>query len=212
MIRTDCAVAAISWLEHRKWSINDQTDLIMVDPDSIGCVINATQKGSTQTFVVIQHSHWFDPLDFVDNDFICPALADQPFDYINFSTLVFNSCRAYAVFIKPEALDRSEAHFGRVKFKREDLTMISCPWRIWAFDCLPEWLQRGWPNPVLGKRGETGKPETWQFHPEWCEQVMIESEPFNPLPLKYKPGDWRDAKWYKSWIADPDELTLPWSK
>ena len=223
MRQSELIDAACLWLQHQRWKIVDAVEQDRDDDDGFRIVeIEASKNKDRKKFLVIQHRFWFDDTDFQyhgdsdANHFNVPRhnFIDEPRHI-----LCFNNCRAYAIYID-ETVEHSASltEAGRLFVHREDLKILSVPWRLWALDAIPEWLQRGWPNPMEFRCGEVGKPDTWRFHPSWCEEVIKLAETYQRLPTCVDDVDqkdlhgWRLRKWYRAWLETHDDLILPWSE
>jgi len=98
---------------------------------------------------------------------------------------------------------------------REDLTCLTVPWRLWGLDEIPEWLQRGWPNPMPDRQGKVGEPSTWQFNTAWDVHAMKSAEAHQRLPTSLehcKDKHLIKKKWYKAFLETGDDLILPWAE
>jgi len=220
MIRSEFYDAACMWLEHQRWEVAEAFEIGGTDDEFDAVEITATKENQSKVFMVLQHRFWFDPLDFVfsgdseANHFRVPKYG--PLDDTKRAILCFNRCRAYAVFV-PEFAERRCGFLETTRdwVHREDLNCLAVPWRIWALDEIPEWLQRGWPNPRLEAQGTVGKKDDWQFHPSWCVEVMKHAEAYQRLPTRLEDStdfQLKSKKWYRAFLETGDDLILPWAE
>ena len=224
MTRADLNEAARLWFEHRGNKVLSTTkvDGTLGGVQAFAFIVKNKKKQIIK-FLVLQHWCWFDPWDF-DKDreatpFILPrndasvpdANRDDPY-----AVLCFNNSRTYAIYAGSDIWnDATILESGRRMIHSEDLKCLPVPYRLWALDNLPEWLQRGWPNQFEGKTGETRKPDTWQFHPSWTEDVLKVAEPFKALPLVVDDiplEGWRRREWYEHWLDHHEDDSLPWAE
>jgi hypothetical protein len=230
MKRTDIQAAAKLWFSHRGWSVPSIEKVGGTDTGvhAIDVVISKMtgELADRRRVLVIQHRAWFDPLDFVDDHFRIPKNDLTTNHYLvrapsteteNRIVLVWNSSRTYCVFLDAlmwNFFHVSDSESG-VFCHKDDLNCAAVPWRLWALDAIPEWLHRGWPNPVPGKSGRVGDPDSWQWHPHWCEDVLHAAEGYTRLPCAPDEApnflDWRAKRWYREWLEHHDDAILPWS-
>lgn len=183
------------------------------------------KDGKRSKILILQHWVFFCPQDFKEpedgadiNHFVIPAndLVYTNFDHDDHhAILCFNSSRTYAVYVAANCWNfANQLEGGKKLIHRDDCLVIACPWRIWALDVLPEWLQRGWPNPVNGYCGEVGNRASWEFHPNWSVEAMKAAEGCKRLPTNPDEApdffDWRAKGFYRAWLEDPDDMLLPW--
>jgi len=221
----DLKDAAIAWLQHRKWSVLSAEKVGGTERGVIAYDIVASKGNKKIKFLILQHWVFFDPLDFVEpddkvdiNHFLIPKndLSYDGFDPDDHhAILCFNSSRTYAVFVDANVWNFTNLlESGTKLVHRDDMKCLPVPWRLWALDALPEWLQRGWPNPVIGKCGTVGDRSSWQFHPNWHVNAMKAAESFKRLPTNPDEAPnfhcWRSKGYYRAWLDDPDDLVLPW--
>ena len=220
MIKSEFYDAACTWLQHQRWKIAESYEVGGTDEGFEAVEILATKENESKIFLCFQHRFWFDPSDYQfqgdsdSNHFRVPKC--EPLDEKPRAILCFNHCRAYAVFV-PESAQRKCGFMESTRewIHREDLTCLAVPWRLWALDDIPEWLQRGWPNPMPDREGNIGERAKWQFHPSWCVEIMKLAEAYQRLPTSV--GESSDKylinrKWYDAFLETGDDLILPWAE
>ena len=197
--------AAAAWLVHRGWTVEGVSALGTARQDVSAVDIVATNN-VRRRFLFVQHWIWFDPDDFEVDDLWVPRF-DMPSDNERRSIVCLNHCRAWAAWVDESLWFKLEDVGGRLLVPRADVKPVAVPWRLWAFDVVPEWLAVGWPN--LRRPGTAGVPSTWRFHPNWTPEA---AEAIKASTIENKTsGPWQSLGWYRYFKKTGDELGLPWA-
>lgn len=221
MKKDELAKAAAAWFEYRGYTVQSTKQVGCTEAGITAFDIVVDKGGLITKMLVMQHRCFFSPADvtgpgyfiFPAND-VCKESAIDADDGRR-AILLFNDCRAYAVFVQAGFwMSATFLDDGRFVLHADDLNVIDVPWRLWAMDNLPEWLQRGWPNPVDGYAGTPGDRSTWQFHSCWSVDVLKAAEHYSKLPTKPDEApnfdDWRAKGYYRAWLEELDDAVLPW--
>lgn len=221
MKRSDLKAAVVKWLEHKKWNTKAPEEIPCRHEKERCFTIDAYQTGKNnrvtdeKSFLVFQSWVWFDPIDLEEHDDILLPTADfYKVPCKDWSYIVFNNARTFALAFSDE-VDLTWRAGERYSVRTADTKIVPVPWKCWSLDYLREDVARGWPILDLDKRGDRGKPETWQFVPTWTKDAQRKSEQFIPLPdsvddLDRYPSKFKDEEWYLKWLETKDESFLPW--